>query len=99
MPRAEIQPATRRDGEIRSDQVVVQWGTGKRDVEIGTVIPASRSGASLPVDQGFRGASDDGVNGEREPFDGWFVPLDRDGINKLIRDLRRARDAAYGADS
>lgn len=27
------------------------------------------------------------------------VDLDRDGINRLIRALRRARDAAFGADA
>lgn len=30
---------------------------------------------------------------------GFFVSLDRDGINRLIRTLRRARDAAFGADA
>ena len=37
--------------------------------------------------------------GEPEPFDGWRVTLDRAGINRLIRSLRKARDAAYGADA
>ena len=30
--------------------------------------------------------------------DGWFVDLDRRGINDLIRKLRRARDQAFGRD-
>jgi len=30
--------------------------------------------------------------------DGWFVDLDRNAINKLIKDLRKARDQAYGKD-
>jgi len=30
---------------------------------------------------------------------GWYATLDREGINKLIRTLRRARDQAYGADA
>jgi hypothetical protein len=30
---------------------------------------------------------------------GWFVQLDRSGINRLIHTLRRARDAAYGKDA
>lgn len=30
--------------------------------------------------------------------DGFFVNLDRKGINDLIRNLRRARDQAYGRD-
>ena len=29
---------------------------------------------------------------------GWFVNLDRRGINDLIRNLRRARDQAFGRD-
>jgi hypothetical protein len=30
---------------------------------------------------------------------GWFINLDRDRINRLIRTLRRARDQACGADA
>jgi hypothetical protein len=29
---------------------------------------------------------------------GWYVTLDRRGINDLIKTLRRARDQAYGRD-
>jgi hypothetical protein len=29
---------------------------------------------------------------------GWWVGLDRDGCNRLIRALRKARDGAYGRD-
>lgn len=36
---------------------------------------------------------------EDEPFDGWHITLDRDGCNRMIRALRKARDAAYGADA
>lgn len=32
-------------------------------------------------------------------FDGWQLSLDRAGINRLIRALRKARDAAYGSDA
>lgn len=30
---------------------------------------------------------------------GWFVQLERSDINRLIRLLRKARDAAYGSDA
>lgn len=30
--------------------------------------------------------------------EGWYVTLDRYGINELIRRLRQARDKAYGRD-
>lgn len=33
------------------------------------------------------------------PEAGWYTTLDRLAINRLIRVLRRARDAAYGADA
>lgn len=32
-------------------------------------------------------------------WEGEWVDLDRAGINRLIRMLRKARDAAYGADA
>lgn len=34
-----------------------------------------------------------------DPATGWHVPLDRDGVNRLIRSLRKARDQAFGADA
>jgi len=33
-----------------------------------------------------------------EPYQGFYVWLDRKGINDLIRNLRRARDQAFGRD-
>lgn len=35
----------------------------------------------------------------REKLDGWHVTLNREGINRLIRVLRRARDSAFGSDA
>lgn len=43
---------------------------------------------------GGRLAEDEGIH----YTDGIFVNLDRRGINALIRNLRRARDQAYGRD-
>ena len=37
------------------------------------------------------------LNGE--PFNGWFGTLDRRGCNRLIQSVRKARDAAFGADA
>jgi hypothetical protein len=34
-----------------------------------------------------------------ETIDGWWIDLDRAGINDLIKLLRKARDRAYGADA
>lgn len=32
------------------------------------------------------------------PKDGVFMTLNRDGVNRLIRSLRKARDSAFGRD-
>jgi len=43
-----------------------------------------------------------GIDGERvkgEGNDGMYVRLDRAGVNRMIRALRRARDAAFGPDA
>lgn len=59
-------------------------------VQVATVAP---KGAIAPFDE------EQGrhiIAGGLEP--GWFVSLDRDGINALIRNLRKARDAAFGRD-
>lgn len=33
------------------------------------------------------------------PASGWYIHLDRDGVNRLIRTLRKARDQAFGSDA
>lgn len=50
--------------------------------------------------------SADGKTGETlwgpdhgEPCTGFAITLDRDGCNRLIRAIRRARDSAFGADA
>lgn len=40
-----------------------------------------------------------GAGGDRGDVGCQFVDLNRDGINRLIRALRRARDSAFGADA
>ncbi|WP_431881834.1 hypothetical protein [Micromonospora chalcea] len=39
------------------------------------------------------------AGGTPPAFNGLWGSLDRDGVNRLIRVLRRARDNAYGADA
>jgi hypothetical protein len=43
------------------------------------------------------GGDYDEVGGNARP--GLYVQLDRAGINRLIRSLRKARDAAFGSDA
>jgi hypothetical protein len=42
--------------------------------------------------------SDTGSEPMRPAWEGFFVDLDRGGINHLIKQLRAARDQAYGKD-
>jgi hypothetical protein len=44
-------------------------------------------------------APDSWLHDQRRQGNGWFVTLDRDQINSLIRTLRKARDQAFGADA
>lgn len=63
--------------------VGVQVGWG-RDSEHVQVATVNTDGAELrPTPEG----------------NGWYIQLDRGGINQLIRVLRRARDQAFGADA
>lgn len=38
------------------------------------------------------------VDGSEDPANGLYCDLNRDQINRLVRNLRRARDQAYGRD-
>lgn len=70
--------------------VHVGWVKDGCHVQVATVSPA---GAIAPFDT-ERG--EHVIAGGLEP--GWFIDLDREGINQLIRNLRKARDAAFGRD-
>ena len=41
----------------------------------------------------------DGAEGGELDPDCWHSQLDRDGLNRLIKTLRKARDDAYGKDA
>ncbi|HEX5525156.1 MAG TPA: hypothetical protein VFX53_17055 [Pedococcus sp.] len=75
------------DEVVSGFRAEVLWGMG-RYVQIGTVNQES----TLRLENGDTPDS-------AEPFKGWFVTLDRDGCNRLIRAVRQARDSAYGADA
>jgi hypothetical protein len=66
--------------------VEVSWA---RDQQVQIASKAVRS-----LDGGRLVKDDEGVH----YTDGFYVDLDRKGINDLIRNLRRARDQAFGRD-
>lgn len=74
------------DMVIRGFRTEVTWMPEKH-VQLATVNQQSK--LNLPGDN--PGDPD-------QSFNGWRVTLDRDGINRLIRALRRARDSAFGRD-
>lgn len=79
-----------RGGEVEVGSNVVTKVTWNRDagyVQIATIIDDRRDDSS------------NSVGPDPHSLDsGLYSDLDRDGINRLIRILRRARDQAYGRD-
>lgn len=75
------------------------WGKDAGYVELGTAVPEGEGKLMLPnrTPQGPDEPAWGEVIGGGEDV-GWFVQLDRDGINQLIRHLREARNQAYGRD-
>lgn len=66
----------------KASMVELHWGRDSDYVQIATTV---REGSTHePVTE--------------EVQAGWFINLDRKGINKLIRDLRKARDQSFGVD-
>lgn len=71
-------------------------------------VPAATSTTGTPVSGWMRltaapgrEATISGADGVQElvpTWQGWSMPLDREQINQLIRELRRARDVTYGKD-
>lgn len=89
MPRETI----RERGSSRA--VVVGWQKDT-DVQVGTV----DDNASAGLDVWYPGQSRpaEGVSTSAGVSSGFFATLDRQGVNDLIRILRKARDAAFGRD-
>lgn len=97
--------------DCRLGQVVVGWTKEVGHVELGSVDETLRQHFFSPLRDAVMTADDQGkVSGaavteamiqmtKAWPEFGVFTTLDRAGINKLIRSLRRARDDAFGKDA
>jgi len=78
----------------------VGWSREAEHVELGVVNPMAAAAVVAPG--GGRAPSEiayPAAEGTHDPCTGWFMQLDRAGINRLIRVLRRARDQAFGEDA
>lgn len=71
-----------------------QWDDEKNPLPF-AVIGWEREGGLVQIGVLRGGDFDEG----KEDRPGFYVSLDRNAINRAIRVLRRARDAAYGADA
>lgn len=74
------------------------FGKPPKDATTGALLPADNSVVSVAWgrnrDATIGVIKDNEVTGAQ-----CWVDLDRDGINRLIRSLRKARDQAYGQDA
>ena len=84
MPKETIFDSINYFNESRDKTVIAElsWGRDSGEVQLATLLVAPSTHTRFT----------EKVEG------GWFLNLDRQGINKLIRDLRRARDQAFGKD-
>ncbi|HEX6682966.1 MAG TPA: hypothetical protein VF062_09240 [Candidatus Limnocylindrales bacterium] len=88
------------EGGLHERRVEIQWFRDQ-DVRVGVTkrppVDPNRvyvSGSLAPATTTTSAASTE----PSEAWDGQFVDLDRSQINHLIRQLRTARDQAYGKD-
>lgn len=97
------------DQEERRPQIEVHWHRDGVDrIQIVTKAVAPDGGRLMPPEESkilteASGPMSIGTVPIVEPYeylvtDGFYVDLDRRGVNDLIRHLRRARDQAFGRD-
>lgn len=82
-----------RDVSEPGRRAMVGWSDGK--VQVGAVNSNVQLVRSVEFDE--KGTAREAT--DKDPLDGWFVDLDRKGINRMIRLLRAARDNAFGTDA
>lgn len=71
----------------------VRWSRESEFVEIGSrIVRADDHSDYIPTEEEYPGHSEEAIRG-------LYTSLSRININKFIRDLRRARDQAFGADA
>lgn len=82
--------------QARMFNVELKWSNEGSHVQIATVVPPAQT-AEAPASLGA--LVDSWSREDRYLATGLYATLDRNGINRLIRALRRARDQAFGADA
>jgi hypothetical protein len=97
MPKHHIYPPSGVDGASAPERIELRW---QREQYVQIATTAWQGGTATTPDPGAEylpAAADD--DGEAKPaWDGRYVDLDRQRINHVIRQLRTARDQAFGRD-
>lgn len=94
MPKHNIYQRPGPDGQDSSRRLELHW---QRDTFVSLATTAWAGDlAQVDTAQEFLPSVDDGVM--VPAWRGDFIPLERDQVNHLIRQLRAARDQAYGKD-
>ena len=66
-------------------EILVKVAWSDQHVEVGVICRETHTHTTIELPEG-------------QGFDSWYSTLDRRGINQLIKNLRKARDRAYGRD-
>lgn len=95
MPKEVIRSKYEGNSDNPEPVIRVGWSKEQGHVDVASV--------SLDPKQGLSFYDEDvkqWVTFDKRDFleNGWFVQLDRNGINKMIKALRTARDQAFGKD-
>lgn len=98
MPRERTYDTVGHDPDNPGQGVEVSWWPEREGiaghVQLGTGAFETRDPSVIASRE-----APDGDDMTQIPQERRFVTLDRAGINRVIRTLRRARDSAYGADA
>ena len=97
MPKHTLAPLPRPDGGSGDRRIEMQW---QRDqyVQIATTVWAGEPGTEPDPFLEFLPTPATTTNDLPRAWAGQFVDLNRDQINHLIKQLRAARDQAFGKD-
>ena len=96
MPKERINPSNHGSSDNPSPHVEVVWG---RDTFAQVAVCYDDRPVVEPEVVGKNDPTGSGLTLTYAVPRGLWCDLDRAGINRLIRTLRKARDQAYGADA
>lgn len=97
MPKETVYGASPPFGDENPATAVVEVGWNRETGHMQIVTKCVHSADESPITPPDV-TSETRSSGTIHYTDGFYVDLDRSGINRLIQNLRRARDQAFGRD-